>query len=35
MKAFISWLFMTGASEVEMALLEKEFGQDFLNWKDQ
>lgn len=34
MKAFFNWLFATGVSEIEMALLEKEFGAGYRNWSN-
>lgn len=34
MKALWTWLTTLGASETDMALLEKEFGTGFLSWKD-
>ncbi len=34
MKTFLNWLLNKGASEMEMALLEKEFGVGYRNWSN-
>jgi hypothetical protein len=34
MKAFLNWLLNSGATEMEMALLEKEFGAGYRNWSN-